>query len=112
MEKINDLATGSIPANVSTATLQQTARNNNSFGWNVLPQDYKMTLIKWEPWQETPQTEEFVKEMPWKSANAISIMTGVGYIRCLELDHVKVDYLIPGVLLNLGLPMDYKFVEK
>jgi hypothetical protein len=112
MEKINDLATGSIPANVSTATLQQTARNYNSFGWNVLPQDYKMPLIKWEPWQETPQTEEFVKEMPWKSANAISIMTGVGYIRCLELDHVKVDYLIPGVLLNLGLPMDYKFVEK
>ena len=42
MEKINDLATGSIPANVSTATLQQTARNYNSFGWNVLPQDYKM----------------------------------------------------------------------
>jgi hypothetical protein len=60
MEKINDLATGSIPANVSTATLQQTARNYNSFGWNVLPQDYKMPLIKWEPLMFTPVLRQFL----------------------------------------------------
>ena len=99
-------------AKVSTATLQQTAKRYHSFGWNVLPQDlHKKPLIDWIPWQETPQTEEFVKEMPWAGADAISVMAGVGNLRALDLDEAC-DAVLYHILSELGLRTSYKFVEK
>jgi hypothetical protein len=80
------------------------------FGFNVLPVKEKRPLIAWDVWQSKNQTVDYIEKMDWSNATGIGGVMGINDIMCFDIDAIENPELIKELLLDLGLPEDYRWL--
>lgn len=95
-------------------SLQQLAQFAWSLGANVLPIEtgQKRPAGEWARWIAERQTPENFAALDWSQADRFGIVSGINGWRTFDVDDNADPFVIRTILDQLGLPLDYPWVEK